>query len=81
MRRAEETTVQSVVEMPRPLLTAKPSAAPSAPPVHRTPIVEARTVEARTVEARPASEARAVNPKPRAREPKPARNDLKNPFR
>ncbi|HEY0467400.1 MAG TPA: hypothetical protein VGC79_24540, partial [Polyangiaceae bacterium] len=71
----EETTVQSVVEMPRPLVTAKASSAPSAPPTHRAPVVEARAVEPRPIEARIAS------PKPRSREQRPARNDLKNPFR
>jgi len=57
------------------LATAKPSAAPSAPPVHRAPVVEVRSVEPR------ATEARAAAPKPRSWEQKPARNDLKNPFR
>ncbi len=75
MKPAEEITVQSVVEMPRPMLTEKPSAAPSALPVHRAPVVEARSVEPRP------SEARVANPRPRSREQKPARNDLKNPFR
>ncbi|HYQ00545.1 MAG TPA: serine/threonine-protein kinase [Polyangiaceae bacterium] len=75
-----ETTVESVVEMPRPLATAKPSAAPSAPPTHRAPVVEARTVEPRTVEPR-AVETRIATQKPRVVAPKPARNDLKNPFR
>jgi len=74
MKLAQETTVQSVVEMPRPLATAKPSAAASAP-LRRAPVVEARSVEPRAP-----SEARVVNPRPRW-EPKPARNDLKNPFR
>jgi len=69
-----ETTVQSVVEMPRPLTTARATAAPSPPPpTHRAPVVEARPPERR-------SEVRAPAPKPRW-EPKPARNDLKNPFR
>jgi len=75
LKLADEITVQSVVEMPRPLATARPSAAASAPPVHRAPVVEARPAEARP------SEARAASPKPRSWEPKPARNDLKNPFR
>jgi len=72
---AAETTLESAVEMPRPLATAKASSAPSAAPVHRAPVVEARSIEPRPTEARPAS------PRPRTREPKPARNDLKNPFR
>ncbi|HEY3253213.1 MAG TPA: protein kinase [Polyangiaceae bacterium] len=74
-RPTDEITVQSVVEMPRPLATAKPSAAPSAPAVHRAPAVEARPVEPRP------SEARVAPPKPRSWDQKPARNDLKNPFR
>jgi len=75
-----ETTVESVVEMPRPLLTAKASSAPSAPPVHHAPVVEARAVEPRAVEAR-AIETRVASPRPRVVAPKPTRNDLKNPFR
>jgi serine/threonine protein kinase len=70
-----ETTVQSVVEMPRPLTTARVTAAPSPPPpTHRAPVFEARPAEPRP------SEPRITAPKPRW-EPKPARNDLKNPFR
>jgi len=72
---AQETTVESVVEMPRPLPSAKPNAAPSAPPTHHAPVVEPRAVEPR------ATEARIASPKPRFTNPKPARNDLKNPFR
>ncbi|HEX2672277.1 MAG TPA: serine/threonine-protein kinase, partial [Polyangiaceae bacterium] len=75
-----ETTVESVVEMPRPSLSAKASPAPSALAVHRAPIVEARAVEPRAVEPR-ATETRLSTPKPRTAIPKPARNDLKNPFR
>lgn len=79
-RLAPETTVESVVEMPRPSVTAKPSSAPSAAPTHRAPVIEARAVEARVVETR-AAETRVASPKPRFVTPRPARNDLKNPFR
>ena len=75
---ADEVTVQSVVEMPRPLATAKASFAPpvpTAPPAHRAPLVEARTVEPRPIEAR------VTSPKPRSANPRLPRNDLKNPFR
>ncbi|MEI9938327.1 MAG: serine/threonine-protein kinase [Pseudomonadota bacterium] len=77
LKLADEITVQSVVEMPRPLLTAtaRPSSVPSAPPAHR-----AAAVEARSIEPRP-SETRAPNPRPRSWDQRPARNDLKNPFR
>lgn len=74
-RPAPETTVESVVEMPRPLATAKPTPPPSAAPTHRAPVVEVRAVEPRVVETRIAP------PKPRPAPSKPARNDLKNPFR
>jgi len=81
-RLPEEIAVQSVVEMPRPTFTAKPSPAPSpAPVVHRAPVVETRAVEPRAVEPR-AVEPRIASPKPvRAQNAKPARSDLKNPFR
>jgi len=62
-----ETTVQSVVEMPRPLVTASPPE-PASPPPKRAPVLE-RASEPRPTSARP----------PRA--PKPPRGDLKNPFR
>jgi len=72
----QETTVESVVEMPHPLVAPKATVTPSAPPpVHRTPVLEARVVEPRPVDAR------IVTPKPRTATPKPTRNDLKNPFR
>jgi len=82
IRPLEETTVQSVVEMPRPMLTAKSSPAPSAPPVvHRTPLAEGRTTEVRAAEPR-AAEVRVASPKPvRVQNARPARSDLKNPFR
>lgn len=80
----QETTVESVVEMPRPSTNTKPSATPSALPSHRAAIVETRVepraVEARVVEPRPV-EARIAAPKPRPASPKLQRNDLKNPFR
>ena len=75
LKLAAEIPVQRLVEMPRPLATAKPSSAASAPPVHRAPVVEARPVEPRP------SEPRATAPRPRSWEPKQTRNDLKNPFR
>ena len=73
----EETTVQSVVEMPRPLQTAKPLPESSAPvPTARRPYVELRASEPR------AGDVRSVPPKlVRIRDTKPARSDLKNPFR
>ena len=81
LRTPAETTVESVIEMPRPLATAKPapvtakpiSAPPSATVIRRAP-VESRPAEPR------ASDARPVGPKP-ARTAKPPRSDLKNPFR
>ncbi len=75
LKLADEITVQSVVEMPRPSLTAKPASVPSAPATHRAlPVAEARPAEQRPVSAR-------LAPKPRSLEQKPGRNDLKNPFR
>jgi serine/threonine-protein kinase len=70
-----ETTIGSVVEIKRPVivpresLAAEPSAIPSA---RRAPIVDAR----------PAPRPSEARPKPvRAWETKPARGELKNPFR
>ena len=76
LRSAPEAVVESVVEMPRPLvpkLVPPPSSVPSA---RRAPVVDARPVEPRVPEAR------ASAPKPvRPWEAKPPRSDLKNPFR
>jgi serine/threonine-protein kinase len=78
-KRDEQPIAASVVEMPRPLVTAKPSPPPiPAPVVHRAPLVEGKPSESRP------SEARVQGPKPsaaRSRDVKPPRSDLKNPFR
>ena len=68
-RSAPETTVESVVALRHPPAAPDTGLELAQPPARREPAVEPRR------EARPAA------PRARAWEPKPARSDLKNPFR
>lgn len=77
-RAPAETTVESIVEMPRP---GTPRLAPELAPLPSSRRAATVEPQGRGSEARPTSTRPLAQKAFRAGEPKPARSDLKNPFR